>query len=240
MVDRVNVTTNHQWNTPENARTFRYCGKTDGFVMPGTTPLLRDVSPTYDSDGDGVDDTLATGAYEEFNHMTGDAANTGLDVVIGTGEAVVKGLPLARDTRTTVTLADNTANQTVYVGWVDSGNDNILIGTQADFDALTAYYDYLPLWEFDTSSGAVTAARSKRVIGDSLDLKNTRYETTDSSGIKVDKSKSSDTAGNATTANSADQADAIRDAGDGTVRDVYVKSTEPTNWVDGDLWFQPE
>lgn len=225
MTDRVNVSPGHPFDMEEIARTFRYAGQNDGFVMPGGTPLLRD-----------VDAGLSTGTYGEFNYVS----SSGLNVTIDSGEAIIEGLPVARDTQTVVSLADNTSYQTVYVGWVSGSQDNLLVGTQSNFDALGVGYGYVAIWEFDTSSGVVTASRDKRTVGESLDLKNARYETSDGSGIKVDKAKSADTAGSTSQATSADKADAVVDGGDSTTRKVFVSDMEPAGWTDGDLWFKPK
>lgn len=90
---------------------------------------------------------------------------SGLDVTFDTGEAFIGGSWLARDTETTVTLADDTAGQTVYLGWDYNATETVLLGLDSAFEAMD---QRIPLYTFDTANGAVSAETDERVVGKSF------------------------------------------------------------------------
>lgn len=178
MTDVVNLSPGHAAEILANARNFRYAGHHAGWVIPNTDTLLADL---YSS--------LSAGPYNAFNH----ASSSSLDVTIDTGEALVLSAALARDTQTTVSLSDNTTGQTVYVGWSETSQDTVIVGLSGAF---TSTNPKIPIWEFDTDAGAVSASTDLRDLGERVDVENTRYETSDQSGAKVDKAVNADQLGN--------------------------------------------
>lgn len=97
---------------------------------------------------------------------------SGLDVTFDTGEAFVGGAWLAKDTQTTISLADNTAGQSVVLGWDYDGADDVKIGVPgaSPGDTFDALDPRIPLYEFDTDSGAVSAQTDQRTTGKTTNL----------------------------------------------------------------------
>lgn len=118
------------------------------WVQPSSGRLIED------SEGD-----LATGSLGGFAETS---STSSFDVTIDSGEALVRGAYIARDTTTTVTLASSTNNQTVYVGWQDGVSDTVIIGLDADFTADDPQH---AIWEFDTDSSGVTSSTDLRYDG---------------------------------------------------------------------------
>lgn len=87
------------------------------------------------------------------------------DIEIDTGEAFVEGSWLGRDTTTTVTLGQQTNNQTVYVGWKKGTSNAVVVGLNSAFDAA---WPRLPIWEFDTDGSGVTGTRDVRPLGETI------------------------------------------------------------------------
>lgn len=201
-----------------------------GYTVPGSMALLRD----KDEDP-GTGSTLGPGPYDAFN-VTG---TTGLDVTVGTGEGVVHGLLVARDTSTTITVADNTTT-TLYIGWVEGARDDLVIGDSSTFSNLTNPYRRMALHDVTASGGTITSTSKLAITGPALDEKNTRYETSDNSGVKVDKAKNADSAGSASSASTADKADMVFDDGANEYIKVFIQSSEPTNVTSRHLWFKPK
>lgn len=172
MTDSVNVSPGHVGEPLENARTFRHAAHSEGWVVPSTETLLADVRSE-----------LAAGPYSAFGESH---SGTSYDVTIDTGEAIVGGVALARDTTTTVNLDSNTTNQVVYVGWAQASKDTVVIGLDTAF---TDSNPKIPLWEFDTDGSGTTASRDQRDIDSTIGVKNKRYE---GGGTKVDKAKTAD------------------------------------------------
>lgn len=150
----------------------RHGGHNDGWIVPPTAVLIAD-----DVTG------LASGPYNAFENT----GQSGLDVSFANGEAMVYGGPLARDTSTTITLTDNQNNQVVYVGYEPLSNNQVVIGVESDF---TDEARKVSIWEFDTANGSVTATTDQRTIDETIAVRNSRYETTDGSGVAVDSAES--------------------------------------------------
>lgn len=181
MTDIVNISPGHVGEPRENARTFQSVSHSDGWVVPNTETVLADVRSE-----------LSAGPYDAFDASY---SSSSYDVTIQTGEAAVQGVLLARDTTTTVTLASNTYEQTVYVGWTALSKDTIVIGTASEFND---DIPHIPIWEFDTDGSGVVNARDEREIDSFVDVENRRYETSDGSGAKVDKAEVADSLSGAT------------------------------------------
>lgn len=104
---------------------------------------------------------------------------SGLDVTFDTGEAFIGGSWVGRDTTTTISLADNTTDQNVRVGWDYNAADAVKIGVPgaspgATFDAKDPR---IPLYTFDTDSGAVSSQTDDRTIGKSHSFSNPTLES---------------------------------------------------------------
>lgn len=220
MTDRVNVSVDHPWDQVENARTFATTPRSEGFVMPGNANLLSD-----------LDSALLNGTYGEFIYKSA----SGLDVTIESGEAVVNGLPVARDSETAVTLPDGSTTA-VYLGWMTKKKDGLMIGTQADFDALSVDYEYMKLHTFTTQNGAVTDHVDERSVGPSLNLKNRRYEGSNPTAVaKAEQANSADSAQTAQSANEADVSDHVYDINLGGQQIGISWANEPPKPADGDI-----
>lgn len=105
-----------------------------------------------------------TGApLNAFAHV----GTTNLDVTFDTGEAFIGGSWVARDTQTTISLADNTLDQTVVVGWDFDGGDTVKIGVPGTTvgASFSAKDPRIPLYTFDTDTGAVVATTDERAVG---------------------------------------------------------------------------
>lgn len=143
--------------------------KTAGAIALGGSSvrgwISRSASPSQISVQDSdIDDT-------QLNEFAETSSTTSFDVTIDAGEAFVYGSWLAIDVSTTVTLASSTNNQTVYVGWNKDGSDDVIVGLSSAFDSATGNTDQkIPLFDFDTDTGGVTAATDRRTIGKSIDL----------------------------------------------------------------------
>lgn len=159
MTDSVNVSTGHVGTAAENARTFRHGAHSLGWVVDTSETLLADVR-----------DELASGPYDAF--AATHSANS-LSVTIGSGEAFVGGVPLARDDSTEVSLEPNTDASDIYVGWAVQAKDHVVIGHADDF---TSDDPKIPIWSFDTDSSGVIEARDLRDIDPHIDVQNNRYE----------------------------------------------------------------
>lgn len=158
MTDIVNFSNGHTPNPRENAASFEAVGMSDaGWVLSGASIIAQ-----YRDDITGTE-------LNAFAHV----GTTGHDVTFDTGEAVVYGAPLARDTQSTVTLASGVANQLVYVGWEPGAESSITVGLSSAF---TTDAQRIPLYEFDTDSTTVTATRDERVLTKRLNRQNQRYE----------------------------------------------------------------
>lgn len=125
----------------------------NGFVFDGSQPT--DIA-TFESD-------ISEGNLAAFNHVS----SSSLDVTIDAGEASIYGAWVAKDTQTTVSLADNTSNQTVYVGWNKDSSDDVQIGLSGAFQSEDPK---IPIWDFDTSGGSVTGSTDRRVIGKTVGI----------------------------------------------------------------------
>lgn len=153
------------------AKGSRYRGIEIGEAISGGSNYIIDpASPTLSSIRYG---TLDQDAYDGFSETH---SATSFDVTIGPGEAFVDGW-LAKDTPTTVTLQSDRTQQTVVLGWnpdavydeaVDDARDDadeVLLDTEANINAMTQEKPVIPVWEFDTDTEGVTAARRITGIG---------------------------------------------------------------------------
>lgn len=124
-------------------------GSTDQRIVPDT----EDHFASYITSIEG--NSLAAGPFNAF-----DATWTGLDLTIKSGEAYVMGKYLARDTKTTFTIPDNTTT-TYYLGWPADTGHTVIIGESSAFPS---NHEKVPIWEFSADSGNVVAHTDHRVF----------------------------------------------------------------------------
>ncbi|WP_436933703.1 hypothetical protein [Halovenus marina] len=145
MTDKVHVSFGRKYRSREMSVARRY-GSGD-WVQPSAERLVAD------SEGE-----LATGALNAFDESH---SASSLDVTIDTGEALVRGAYLARDTTTTVTLPAS-ATTTLYVGWQDGVRDTVIIGPASDFGSNDPKTE---IWTIDTDGSGVTGTSDLRALG---------------------------------------------------------------------------
>ncbi len=146
MTDKVYHSFSRKYRSRAAATAIQYAGGSEGWVVPSNQRLMED------PEGD-----LATGSLNAFAESH---SSSSFDVTVDTGEALIGGAYLARDSTTTVTLASSTTGQTVYVGWGDSQTDTVIIGKSGAF---TSNDEKIPIWTFDTDGSGVTSATDERV-----------------------------------------------------------------------------
>ena len=144
MTEKVNPSINRPATAFKTAGAIAYGGYGDGgFVVDSANP-----TPLSVQDGGINESNFAS--FEETS------SSSSLDVEIAAGEAFVFGSWLAIDVSTTVTLAANTTNQVVYVGWNKDGTDDVIIGLQSAFDNASGNTDQkIELYSYDTDGSGV-------------------------------------------------------------------------------------
>lgn len=179
MTDYVNPSNDFRPLSEEMGRLFRYTGHAHSYIADGTT-IVSDV------DSVGVNE----GPLNAFVKVS----ESGLDFEVDTGEAMIQGGLLARDTRTTVTLEANT-NDTLYLAWEPSSEGTIIIdtGPSGNTDGLPR----TPLYDFETDGSSIVSDTDVRELGEMINTVNSRYETPEGNGIAVDEAIEANTAGNA-------------------------------------------
>jgi len=121
--------------------------------------------------------TAGTDLYASYDGLAGplqafdvaSSSTSSFDVTIDTGEGFVGGAYLARDSQTTVTLASQVTNQTVYVGWRHAATNMVIIGLDADFQADDPR---IPIFDFDTDGSGVVSTTDRRPVGERIDTRN--------------------------------------------------------------------
>ncbi len=109
-------------------------------------------------DGRLVEDSEGDLAAGSLNAFAESHSSSSFDVTIDTGEAIVRGAYLARDTQTTYTLPSSSMT-TIYLGWRDGQADTVVIGESGDFKT---HDPYIPIWTFDTDGSGVTSVTDER------------------------------------------------------------------------------
>jgi hypothetical protein len=152
----------------EMGRVFAHTGHHNGYIAQGAS-LVSDI----DSVG------LEPGPHNAFVKTS----ESGLDVTIDTGEAVVAGAIVGKDNPTTVSLPAS-SSPTVVVGWDPNVGGSVIIDIATN---LSGAQPSIPLYDFTTDTASVTSETDQRPLGEYIDIQNTRYETDDgSSGEQVD------------------------------------------------------
>lgn len=134
-------------------------GHSDGFIVDPSEPTeIAQQDPAID--------------HTQFDGFDELSSSSSLDVTIGPGEAFVFGSWLAKDSDTIVTVQQGTIDGVIYLGWDKSDNDEILIGTNSDFNNDTNDYDArMPLFQFNSDSDGVTDITDRREIGYSSEIR---------------------------------------------------------------------
>jgi hypothetical protein len=185
MTQKVNPSPQRPASSFKTAGAIAYGGGSqDGYVVPNneTTEIaIQD------------QDITNTG----INQFTETSSSSSFDVSIDGGEAFVFGAWVCTDTTTTITLAQNTSNQKVFVGWNKSASDNVIIGTESTFSITPGDTDQkIPLYSYDTDSNGVTNVTDKRQIGKSQEA--STLSVADELGIPIysDSTNAPQTEGN--------------------------------------------
>jgi len=154
MTQRANPSVNRPVEAYKSAGAMALAGGTEtGWISPSGTP--SDIS---------VQDRAIL--EEELNAFKEDSSNTSLSVIIDPGEAFVFGSWIVKDTTTSVSLAPDTSNQIVYVGWNNNLANDVIIGLESEFNTDPNDSDQkIPLYSYDTDSQGVTSVTDKRQIG---------------------------------------------------------------------------
>ena len=136
---------------------------TDGWIVPADDPTLS--AQRYTS----LDETA-------FNAFDAAYAADSLTVSIDPGEAFVDGW-IARDVATDIDLVEDTQGQRVVIGWDPDAiydeqqhdtrdeADRIIVALEDD---IVQTHPSAAIWEFDTDTVGVTAAKDLRNIGPTL------------------------------------------------------------------------
>ena len=152
MADRVNPSGIRDADPLLTAASMKHGGG-DWIVTAGT-----DLYASYDG---------LAGPLQAFDVASSSASSS--DVTIDTGEGFAGGAWLARDSQTTVTLASQVTDQTVYVGWRSAATNMVIIGLDADFQADDPR---IPIFDFDTDGSGVISTTDRRPIGRQIDIQN--------------------------------------------------------------------
>lgn len=135
------------------AHSISKAGGHSGYVVDGT-----DIATFYSD--------IDTTSINAFAHLS----TSGLDMTFDGGEAFVYGW-LCRDTQTTVSLPSSSvvtvsvgfnANALLSAGETPADNDNVILDTDAGFDADDPK---LPLYEVETTDTAVSSVTDVRPLG---------------------------------------------------------------------------
>ena len=153
MTQRVNPSPGRPAESFPTAGAIAYGGHgEEGFIRQGSDPTRIAQQDLNISEGN-------------LNTFAETHSSTSLDVSIDAGEAFIFGSWVCIDTSTTVTLAADTAEQTVFVGWDKDAADNVVIGLDSAFTNNGVDTDQrIELYTFDTDSSGVTAVSDLRRI----------------------------------------------------------------------------
>ena len=175
MTQKVNPSPQRPAGSFETAGAIAYGGGSiEGYVIPSaeTTELaIQDSS---------IDQT-------SLNAFTETHTSSSLNVSIDGGEAFVFGAWVCIDTTTSITLAQNTQNQTIFIGWDKNQPNNTIIGTKSNFATTSLDTDKkIPLYSIDTDSNGVTNVTDKRQIGKSQTLEKVTVNNLNANTATID------------------------------------------------------
>ena len=115
-----------------------------------------------------------------LNAFAPELSSSDLTVQVDTGEAIVGGVYLGRDTTSSVTLAASSADQMVYVGADLSQPDTVIAGLAGDF---ASDDPRIPVATYTTDGSSVTNAADQRLVDEQVDVPNLRYEGADATAV---------------------------------------------------------
>lgn len=149
MTDRVEPSPNKQNKVYATTNAIQWATLVEGWVAPSDTWYVAGFEGMSGAPLDAFDASEGTGA----------------ELDIASGEAFVDGRWVARDTVTTVSLADDATGQEIHVGW-EQGVTN---GVKIDVDSAFGSHDgHVHIWTADTSGGSVTNLVDHRIVGPPL------------------------------------------------------------------------
>lgn len=175
MTDYVNPSNDFRPLSEEMGRLFRYTGHTGAYIADSNTTLVSDVDSVGVTDG-------PLGAFAKVS-------DSGFDFTVDTGEGMVQGALLARDTQTTVTLPESSSG-TIYLAHDPSVESGLII--DHDGSGNVSGFPRTPLYDFTTDTGGVSGETDVREIGEHINLVNQRYE---GGGHSVDQADNATTLG---------------------------------------------
>lgn len=150
MTEKVNPSPFRPAEAFKTGGSIYYNNSRDNFIVPSNEQT------EIASQDTGIDETTFTAFGESHT-------SSSFDVTIEQGEAFIFGSWLAIDTSTTVTLASNTADQTVYVGWDKDAANQVIIGLNSAFSNTASNDDQrIPLYDFTTDGNGVTSVSDRR------------------------------------------------------------------------------
>lgn len=177
MTEYANPSNNFRPLSEPMSRCFKFAGHSDGFVVENDV-IVSDV----DSVG------LTAGPLDGFR-KTGES---NLDVQIGSGEGLIDGTVVGKDMSTMVTLPAN-STVTVVLAYVPSSESSLLIDTDANVTSSAGDVPRIDLYDFVTDADSITSQTDLRVVGEQIDVKNARYESSDGTGtVAVDNATALD------------------------------------------------
>lgn len=154
MTERANPSVNRPLEAYKTAGAIALAGgSTDGWISPPSEP----------SDISIQDPAIDESVLDAFSQSSTTSSTT---VTISPGEGFVFGSWLVNDEPTDVSLAPNTVDQTVYVGWNNNEANDVVIGLIDSFNTNANDKDQkIPLYDFTTDSSGVTDVTDRRQIG---------------------------------------------------------------------------
>ena len=179
MTEQVNPSINRPASAFKTAGAIAYGGGSiDGYIIPSneTTELaIQDSS---------INQTALNAFAETHN-------SSSLTVSIDGGEAFVFGAWVCIDTTTSITLAQNTSNQKIFIGWDKDKPNNTIIGAESKFAATSSDTDKkISLYSIDTNSNGITSVTDERETGkkqtlEKLTVNNLNANTGTIDGVEI-------------------------------------------------------
>lgn len=161
MTQKVNPSQFRPAEAFKTAGAIGYAGGTSGGPQAGfVTSTPSEVAQ--------VDPDITESALNSFAQSS---SASSLTVTIDPGEAFVGGAWLCTDTSTTVSLQASTTGQTVFVGWDQTGTNEVVVGLAGAFASGSSDVDFrVPLFTFDTDGSGVTNVLDERRLDYSIDI----------------------------------------------------------------------
>lgn len=217
MTDAVILSPNRTVESHPVTKTIAHGAASPGWIIPAGDPTYS-VSVSHD---DFNNTTL--------NGFAPSTETTSFEVEIDTGEMYLEGAWMARNTATTVTL-DASTTTSLYVGYTIEQPDTILMGDETDVPD-DPDIRRMHLYDIDTNASGVPngGVTDQRVVGRRIATHNTVYDS-DQSGV-VDQAEYAQEAGEASSAQVADNADALGGAGPAQYARLDQDETVDSEWT---------